>query len=86
MSDDEDLFTHTVRPWTAGEIRKALEGVPDEFPVRVFYAEEPGGDLVDEQVVINAAPWNSRGQEGIPPDCFSIECEFPSGQYYRRRR
>ena len=86
MSDDEELFTHTVRAWTAGELRRALEGVPDDFPVRVFYAEEPGGDLVDEQVVIDAGPWNSRGTEGVPPDCFQIGCEFPSGKYYRRIR
>ena len=86
MSDDEELFTRTVRAWTAGELRKALEGVPDEFLVRVFVAEEPGGDLADEQVVISAAPWNDQGAKDVPPDHFEISCEFPSGQYYRRRR
>lgn len=85
MSDDEELFTHTVRPWTAGELRKALDGVPDEFPVRVWYAEEPGGEFVDEQVVISAAPWSDQGEDA-PPDYFSISLEFPPGQYYRRKR
>ena len=45
MSHDEELFTHTVRAWTAGELRKALEDVPNDFPVTVVAAEEPGSDL-----------------------------------------
>ena len=45
MADDEELFTHTVRAWTAGELRRALEGVPDDFPVTVVTAEEPGSQF-----------------------------------------
>jgi len=26
---DEELFDHQVRTWTAGELRSALDGVPD---------------------------------------------------------
>jgi hypothetical protein len=29
------------QPWTIGELCKVLEGVPDDFPARVFVAEEP---------------------------------------------
>jgi hypothetical protein len=86
MSDDEELFTHTVTTWTVGDLRKALDGVPDELPLIVFIAEEPGGDTVDEQVVIGAGPRNDHGPEGAPPDSFEIGCEFPSGEYYRRTR
>jgi hypothetical protein len=85
VTDDWELFTHTVQAWTAGQLRKALEGVPDEFPVQVFIAEEAGGDTCDEQVVFSAAPWNSRGEKDAAPDCFMIETEFPSGEHYRRR-
>jgi hypothetical protein len=53
--------------------------------VRVWYAEEPGGEFVDEQVVISAAPWSDQGEDA-PPDYFSISLEFPPGQYYRRKR
>jgi hypothetical protein len=85
MSEDEELFTHTVRAWTAGELRRALEGVPDDFPVTVVTAEQPGSDLAGpEQVVISAAPWG--GGEGIQPDHFEIGTEFPPGEYYRRTR
>ena len=87
MSDDEELFDHQVRAWTVGELRKALEGVPDDFPVTVVTAEEPGSLYAgSEQVVISAGPWNERGADDVPPDHFEISCEFPSGQYYRRTR
>jgi hypothetical protein len=84
MTDqDEELFDHEVTAWTAGALRKALDGVPDDMPVRVITAEEPGGDLAAEQVVIGGQPWG--GGTG-PPDHFEISCEFPPGQYYRRTR
>lgn len=58
MSDDEELFDHEVTPWTVGQLRAALNGVPDDLLVRVVTAEEPGSDLAGpEQVVISAAPW-----------------------------
>lgn len=85
----EELFTHTVTPLTLGDLRKAVqeaEGLPDELPLIVYYAEEPGSETVDEQVVISITPWNGREGEGAPPDCFSINCEFPSGEYRLRER
>ena len=58
--EDEELFDHQVTAWTAGQLRKALEGVPDDFPVTVVTAEEPGSDLAgDEQVIVSASPWVS---------------------------
>lgn len=87
MSEDEELFDHHVTPWTAGQLRKALEGVPDDMPVTVVTAEEPGSDLAgEEQVIIDAALWNVRGIKEEPPDHFEIGLEFPSGQYYRKIR
>jgi hypothetical protein len=78
VPDDEELFDHQVTALTAGDIRKALEGVPDDFPVRVVTAEEPGSDLAGpEQVVISAGIWNSA---------LEIGCEFPPGRYDRRHR
>jgi hypothetical protein len=56
--DDEELFDHQVTAWTVGQLRAALDGLPDDMPVRVITAEEPGSDLAgDEQVVISAGPW-----------------------------
>lgn len=99
MDHDEELFDHQVTPWTVGQLRAALEGVPDDLPVRVMPAEEPGGDMLgDEQVVISAAPWadvpavsasevrTALADGVIQPGHFEISCEFPSGEYYRRKR
>jgi hypothetical protein len=56
--DDEELFDHQVAAWTVGQLRAALAGVPDDLPVRIITAGEPGSDFAgDEQVVISAAPW-----------------------------
>lgn len=88
--NDEELFDHQVTARTVGELRKALDGVPDHMPVHVVVAEEPGSGLAgDEQVVIDAGPWTAVGippARTVPPDQFAISYEFPSGQYYRRRR
>ena len=99
---DEELFDHQVTAWTVGQLRAALDGVPDDLPVRIITAEEPGSDLAGpEQVVISAAPWanvdvgyggsaedvRARLASGqVQPDHFEISCEFPSGEYYRRTR
>lgn len=98
MDRDEELFDHTVTAWTVGQLRQALERVPDDLPVRVIPAEEPSGDMCGaEQVVIGAGPWAyvpaaSAGDVRaalaggvIQPGHFEISLEFPSGQYYRRR-
>jgi hypothetical protein len=100
--DDEELFDHEVTPWTVGQLRAALAGLPDDLPVSVITAEEPGSYLAgDEQVVISAAPWAhvDVGPAGtaddiraklasgeLQPDHLEISLEFPSGQYYRRIR
>jgi hypothetical protein len=87
MTDDGELFMHEVTPLTLGDLRravKAAEGLPDSFPVTVIPAGEPGGDLAGEQVIISAGPWG--GAEDAAPDHFEIGCEFPPGEYYRRRR
>ena len=88
MTDDEELFHHEVTPWTVGQLREALRGLPDETPLEVAYAEEPGGDSVSTQVLIGAdfgvGRWGS-GEEFISRE-FQLLCEFPTGDYYRRIR
>jgi hypothetical protein len=83
----EELFRHEGTAWTAGQLRKALDGIPGDMPLRVVVANEPGADFAgDEQVLISAGPWNDRGTDGLPPDHFEITWEFPSAECYRRRR
>lgn len=101
MADDEELFDHQVTPWTVGRLRKAMEGLPDDLPIEVITAAEPGSDLAgDGQVIISASPWSNADlgpgataadvraaldTGEIRPDHLEVSLEFPSGQYYRRR-
>jgi hypothetical protein len=95
--NDEELFEHQVSAWTVGRLRAALADLPDDLPVTVITAEEPGSNLAGpDQVVISASPWahvpggehddvSAKLASGeLQPDHFEIDCEFPSGQYYRR--
>ncbi len=82
----EVSFGHTVRAWTVGQLRRALDGVPDDTPIRVNVAETPGGDTVDEQVVIDAGFGQHRMAEDPPGTWrtdtqFGLDCEFPPGTY-----
>jgi hypothetical protein len=85
MSGDEELFQHEVQEWTVGQLREALAEVPDDTPLIVFVAEEPGGLTVGEQVVINASFATIVDDNGVAVQetAFGIGCEFPSGEYYR---
>jgi len=51
-------FEHAVQAWTVGQLRDALAGLPDDLPIIVDVAEEPGDDTVQEQVVIDAGFWS----------------------------
>ena len=68
--------------WTAGQLRAALAGIPDDLPVLVITAD------TDEQVITSAGPWahvsapfaevRARLASGdLQPDHFEIGCEYP---------
>lgn len=82
-------------PWTVGQLRAALDGVPDEARVRVFYVEDTEADTVGEQVVVKASLenqiWYPDGQgyepARTPADTwFTVETEFPADDYHRGPR
>lgn len=84
----EQPYEHVVDAWTVGQLRAALVGLPDDLLVIVDVAEEPGGDNVDEQVVISAGFGHDiagDGTEFVGRE-FRIGREFPTGQYYRGGR
>jgi hypothetical protein len=81
-------FEHAVQAWTVGQLRDALAGLPDDLPIIVDVAEEPGGDTVQEQVVVHAGfghGVDGRGEPFVGRD-FRIGCEFPSGTSLQRDR
>jgi uncharacterized protein DUF6225 len=73
----EELYRHEVTELTVGALRAAIVDLPDDAPILVHVAEEPGGDVCDTQVVYQ-----------VFEDCgvLGISCEFPTGDYYRTRR
>ena len=80
-------FDHIADAWTVGRLRAVLAGLPDELPIIVDVAEEPGGDLVDEQVIIQVGFGHGvtdDGSEFVGRE-LRIGCEFPPGTYDRRR-
>jgi hypothetical protein len=50
--DDAGQVERNVTPWTVGRLRRALEGLPDDTPLRVEAAMDD--DSWDEQVVVGA--------------------------------
>ena len=81
-------FEHAVQAWTVGQLRDALAGLPADLPIIVDVAEEPGGDTVQEQVVVHAGfghGVDGRGEPFVGRE-FRIGCEFPSGTYLQRDR
>jgi hypothetical protein len=89
-----ELLRHEVSAWTVGQLRKALAGFPDDMPVRVAPLEEPGGELEAPLQVVTSAEVRAFADASgdvrpAPPggelsgDYVTLECDFPSGEYYR---
>src|SRR5262249_43101966 len=71
----------TSAPWTVGELRRAIQDVPDDTPLRVNVAD---GDLVEEQV-LGGAGFGKYQMGDDPPDVwhtcaeFGLDCDYPPG-------
>ena len=84
-------FSHEVEPVTAAAVLAALDGLPDDMPVDVWPAQEPGSNDGDVQVVYDGAiglDWSppARGEregEWVTGNHFDLQLEFPSGRYLR---
>lgn len=82
MADDEEEFDHQVTPWTVGQLRAASAGLPDDFPVSVLVAQEPGGEFADVQVVISAEPWVSAKvwPDSVPLNVDAMRAKLAAGE------
>ncbi|MET7339153.1 DUF6225 family protein [Nonomuraea sp. NPDC005650] len=60
------------RAWTAGQLREALAGLPDDAPVIVHVASESDLQTVDDQIITSAGygnvAWGERVRHGARPD------------------
>jgi len=86
------LVKHEVGAWTVGQLRKALADFPDDMPVRVAPLEEPGSDLEAPLQVVtgtevrpfaagDGAGEPPGGDQGVPEEYVTLECDYPSGEY-----
>lgn len=86
MPEREIPYEHTVKAWTVGDLRRALDGIPDDTPLEISTLEDPSSSPrkpvleADRQVV------TSTGWEQIPDDpasaVYLLMCDFPSGDDY----
>ena len=84
-------FTHEVQPITAAAVLAAMDGLPDDMPVDVWPADDPGSNTGETQVVYDAAiglDWSppARGEregEWVTGNHFDLQLEYPSGRYLR---
>lgn len=54
MTSTEETFDHSVQAWTVGDLRRALDGMPDDLPLTGWVFEEPGGREYAEYVITDA--------------------------------
>lgn len=92
MADREIVYGHSVRAWTVGELRKALEGLPDNTPLEVSTLEEPSSSprqpvLETERQVLTSVSWETDARRvdavtGLPQQTLLLLCDFPTGDGY----
>ncbi|GIJ63063.1 DUF6225 family protein [Virgisporangium aurantiacum] len=84
-------FIHEAEPLTVAAVLAAMEGLPDDMPVVVWPAEDPGSNDGDDQVDFDGAiglDWSppTRGEregEWVTGNHFDLQLEYPSGKYLR---
>jgi hypothetical protein len=87
MSEYSNLerYRHEVEHWTVGQLRDALNGLPDGMVLRVEVSSAPSTSSSDtwgnDQFVVTAAG-NDDG-EYLSSDEFVIRVDFPTDYYMR---
>lgn len=81
--NDSQLHRHVASRWTVGDLRAALENVPDDEFVRVDVPNKPGSGVTSGYIVVAAE--SSRGiiEKDHRGSLFRILCDWPTGAYLR---
>ncbi len=80
MPDREIVYSHTVKALTVGDLRKALEGVPDDTPLEVSTLEDPSSS---PRKPVLAGPSQVITHVGLDEvGTVVLECDLPSGDDY----
>ncbi|MGV9248911.1 DUF6225 family protein [Streptomyces sp. NPDC003710] len=72
------VFRHSPTPWTVGDLRQALEGLPPEMHLAAYVATFPGRETWDEQVVVGL--WKPAAS---PEEIAVILTDMPAGLYLK---
>jgi hypothetical protein len=94
MGEREEVFHHKPKAvLTIGDLRRALEGLPDDVQLKVATPDSPGNSIPghdaweDRWVVIEAIREVDDWQDGLGHDHHDdhliIWCDFPEDDYYR---
>ncbi|MER7048467.1 DUF6225 family protein [Streptomyces jumonjinensis] len=82
-----DTFDHAPQVWTAGRLREALSALPDDTPIHVGVADEPGDfggyseySLVDLEPVEKDSAGSGPGVTHVE---YTLLADYKAGQYYR---
>jgi Family of unknown function (DUF6225) len=78
-------YTHTPEPQlTVGQLRAALDGIPDDRPVHVRYSDgHPRRGIVEFQQVTGAGFMTSTRPDGteVADHSFTVFADFEAGDY-----
>ncbi|MER5772523.1 DUF6225 family protein [Streptomyces sp. NPDC001985] len=82
-----DTFDHAPAVWTAARLREALAALPDDTPLHIGVADDPGDfDGYSEYALVNLEPVekDSAGRAGSPATVeYTLFADFKAGQYHR---
>ncbi|WP_203992133.1 DUF6225 family protein [Sphaerisporangium rufum] len=88
MADDQELerCRHDVREWTVGELRQALDGLPDGMRLRIDVPAAPrtNDPQISDQELVLAAAFVDDGDH-LVRDELVLWADFGAGWYMRPR-
>lgn len=78
-----EVYVHDRPQLTIGDLRAAMDGLPDHLPLRVYAPITPGEPVELELVVVDTGHgWehDDVGDERIDP-ALGLVCDFVSGEH-----
>ncbi|MFE7042328.1 DUF6225 family protein [Streptomyces atratus] len=84
-----DTFEHAPQVWNAAQLREAIRGLPDDVPIHIGVAEDPGSFdgyrdcvLMDARHVESWWPATSTTAERTQTEkAFTLFADWAAGEY-----
>ncbi|MFE7528022.1 DUF6225 family protein [Kitasatospora sp. NPDC057542] len=83
---DTDTYTHSPEVWTAGRLREAIKDLPDDAPIHIGVASDPGDfDGYQDHVLVDCEPIELCWPATTAPERTEVEytlfADWPAGTY-----